>query len=88
VQRKAASALGLVGFAVVAAVGALRGLDFGTALGRSVLAGVLMCLVGYVAGFIADRALSEAVDARMPLHPEPRIEDITQATAPKKEEPK
>jgi flagellar motor component MotA len=85
VRRKTASTFGLVAFAVMAVIGALGSVEFGAALGRAIAAAVVMSLVGYVAGHIAEMALQEAVDSRMPLHPEPTIEDLKSETASKKE---
>lgn len=87
-QRKVASALGLTAFAVMAAVGALGRAGFETALVRAVAAAVVMYIIGYVAGTIAQMALNEAVDSSIPLHPEPRIEDIAAETKSKKEDSK
>lgn len=86
--KKVASALGLMGFAVMAAIGVFKSADFGAALARAIVAAVVMCLVGYVAGSIAQKALEEAVDARMPLQPEPKIENIAATSATKQEEDK
>jgi len=88
VQRKMASTLGLVAFAVMAIIGALSAMEFSAALMRALVAAVVMSLVGYVAGRIAQMALEEAVDSRLPLHPEPKIENLRDETAGKKEENK
>jgi divalent metal cation (Fe/Co/Zn/Cd) transporter len=88
VQTKVASALGLIAFAVMAAVGALGSASFDTALVRAVAAAVVMYIVGYVAGTIAQMALDEAVDSSVPLHPEPSIENIAAETTSKKEDAK
>ena len=86
--KKVASALGLMGFAVMAAIGVFKSTDFGISLARAIIAAVVMCLVGYVAGSIAQKALEEAVDARMPLQPEPKTENAAATPAPKREEDK
>jgi len=85
VRQKVASALGLLGFALTALVGALRGGDFAAAIVRAIVAACVMCLVGYVAGTIAERAVSEAVDAKLPLRPEPTLESLRQANGNKEE---
>jgi len=77
--------LGLLAFAVTAVVAALKSVDFATALSRAILAAVVMCLVGYVAGAIAERAVREAVDKRLPLHPEPTVENLKAETGNTKE---
>ena len=86
--KKVASALGLVGFAVMAVLGVIKPADFGATLARAIVAAVVMCLVGYVAGSIAQKALEEAVDNRMPLQPEPKIESPQAAPATKGEDDK
>lgn len=67
-RRKASSILGLVGFAAVAAAEALGGADIARAVPRAMVAAVVMAAVGYVAGCIAERAISEAVDASLPAY--------------------
>ncbi len=87
-RRKLASMLGLLGFAVMAVISAVKSAAFSTALGRCIVAAVAMCLVGYVAGFVAEKALEEAVDARIPLYPEPDLQKLTVSTDDSKEEDK
>ena len=86
--KKVASALGLLGFAVMAAIGVFKSADFGVALTRAIIAAIVMCLVGYVAGSIAQKAVEEAVDAHAPLQPEPKIESVAATSATKREEDK
>lgn len=72
-RRHAACAIGLVAFALVAALGALRGGDLADVLRRAILTGAVMAAVGYVAGFIAEKAVDEAVDRRVPLRAHPNL---------------
>lgn len=65
--RKIAATLALLGFASVAAVEALRGGDLARAVPRMIFAAIVMGVVGAVTAFIAQKAVSEAVDAKMPL---------------------
>lgn len=78
-RRKAASMLGLLGFAVVAVLGAVVSADFTVTLSRAILAAVAMTAVGYAAGTIAERAISEAVDAKAPLRQQPTVETLQKA---------
>jgi outer membrane lipoprotein SlyB len=72
-RKHAACAIGLVAFALVAALGALRGGDLADVLRRAILTGAVMAAVGYVAGFIAEKAVDEAVDRREPLRVQPTM---------------
>jgi hypothetical protein len=77
-----ASVLALVGFAAAAVTEAARGGALARAVPRLIVAAVAMGVVGLIAGSIAERAVSEAVDSREPAYipPEPEMEIPTEDT--------
>ena len=87
-RKKAASALGLLGFAIMAAIGMLSATDFATAVSRAVIAAAIMTVVGFVAGTIAEKAIEEAVDTREPLRNTPDLDELSKAVSATKEEDK
>ncbi len=67
-RRRMTSVLALVGFAAAAILAAAQGLALGRALMRMVAAALAMGIVGFVAGTIAQKAVREAVDVKMPRY--------------------
>ena len=63
-----ASICGLLGFATVALVAAITGGDFLKVVPRAIFAAVAMTVLGYLTGTVAEKAVSEAVDTKMPLY--------------------
>ena len=66
-----AAILALLAFAVTAAVEALKGAPLRTAVPRMILAALVMAALGWLAGIVAETAVREAVDAKLP----PVVED-------------
>ena len=87
-RRKTASAMGLLGFALASGLAAIRNVDLAAALYRAVLASLVMAIVGYVAGMIAEKAIQEAVDTKEPLRPKPTIGQEQETDATEQEEGK
>ena len=85
-RRKAASILGLLGFATVALVSAVTGGDFVKAVPRAIFAAVAMAVLGYLTGLIAEKAVSEAVDTKAPLYVARREESEEKTDTAGKEE--
>ena len=65
-RRRLTSIFSLLGFAAVALIEAFRGGDIINAVPRMILAACMMALVGYLVGHAAERAIAEAVDAKVP----------------------
>lgn len=58
--------LALLAFAVTALVEVLKGSGLRTAVPRMMIAALVMAAVGWLAGLVAESAVSEAVESKMP----------------------
>lgn len=65
-RRRLTSIFSLLGFAAVALMEAFRGGSIINAVPRMILAACMMALVGYLVGHAAERAIAEAVNAKVP----------------------
>ncbi len=65
-RRRLTSVFSLLGFAAVALVEAFRGGGIINAVPRMILAACMMAMVGYLVGHAAERAIAEAVNAKVP----------------------
>jgi hypothetical protein len=88
VRNRVASAIGLLAFAIVAALGAFRGMDLNDAITRAFVAALVMAVVGYIAGFIAEKAVEEAVDRKEPLRPGVSVQLSQEGTGAREEDRK
>jgi len=88
VRNKVASAIALLAFAIMAALGALRGMKLEAAVTCAFVAAMVMAVVGYIAGFIAEKAVEEAVDRKEPLRPGISVQLSQEGTGAREEERK
>ncbi len=67
-RRKAVAIMALLGFATSALLDSLKGADFAASVPRAIAAAVAMGVVGFVAGVIAEKAVAEAVNTKLPVY--------------------